>query len=102
MTISRSLRSRRPRFIEALEPRQLLSSTVVPLAGGQKLIHDGARGLLYVPVGTSVQRVDVASRSLLAPITGVGTALRGGDITPDGSRLYLADSVYTPGTSHPA
>jgi hypothetical protein len=68
----RTKRPRTPRWTEALEPRRLLSSTVVPLGGGQELIHDAARGLLYVPVGTNVQRFDVASRSLLAPITGVG------------------------------
>lgn len=91
------LRSPALHCVEQLEARHLLSSTVIPIAGASEFIYDNTRQLLYFPAGTALQRFDIASRSLTAPITGVGTALGGGDITLDGSRLYLADNVFVSG-----
>jgi hypothetical protein len=91
-------------LIEALECRVMLSAATIttldtgPAAGPsipvvqvQSLIFDPTRDQLDIVTPTSVQRYDVATGQLLAPLT-VGTALGGGDITADGGFLYLTET----------
>ena len=87
--------------VESLEPRHLLSGPYLiatPSAGGA--IYDAARHQVYVPTGAgSILRYDLSTQTLLAPWTAVGGDLRGGDITPDGSAIYVADANWTAGSS---
>jgi DNA-binding beta-propeller fold protein YncE len=69
---------------------------VVPLADPRALVYDDARGVLYVTTHRGLlERYDVATQSLLAPLR-VGDWLNGADITPDGSALYVAEGRYAP------
>jgi sugar lactone lactonase YvrE len=68
----------------------------VPVAGGQELIYDPVHDRLYVTTASgAVQGFDVGDESLLRPIQ-AGVTLSGGDVTPDGSTLYVADAQVIP------
>ena len=78
--------------MQVLESRRLLASTLVPVTGAMDLIYDPTRNDLYVTTDSgSLARYDLDTRQLLVPIQ-AGTKLRGGDITPDGKYLYIADT----------
>ncbi len=98
--MSTSLSGRRERrarpFVERLEDR-LTPSTLIPVTDRHDLIFDPGRNLLYITTASGlVQRWDVASQQLL-PAWNVGADLEGGDITPDGSTLYVTDAVSVTG-----
>ena len=76
---------------EQLESR-LVPSTLIPVSNHRDLVFDASRGLLYITTSAgAVQRYNVASQTLLSPLT-VGTSLNGADITPDGSALYVTEN----------
>lgn len=87
--------------VEPLERRTLLSGPYLigtPSAGGA--IFDHARNRVYVPSGGgNILRFDLNTKAMLAPWTGIGGNLGGGDITPDGKFLYVADGVMAGGSS---
>jgi hypothetical protein len=56
------------------------------------MVHDDARGLVYISNGSQVLRYDVAAGSLLSPISLAGT-LGGIDISPDGHSLVVAEQA---------
>jgi hypothetical protein len=64
--------------------------TFIPAAGRIDMVHDDARGLVYVSSGTQVLRYEVSSGTFLTPIT-LGGALGGIDISPDNHSLVVAD-----------
>jgi sugar lactone lactonase YvrE len=67
-------------------------SVLIPVANGRDRVFDPTRNLLYITTSAgTVQRYDVATQTLLAPLA-VGTSLNGADITPDGSALYVAEN----------
>ncbi len=77
-------------FVELLEDRTV-PSTLIPVTNHRDLVYDPVRGQLDITTSAgSVQRYDVASQTLLAPLA-VGTSLNGADITPDGSSLYVTE-----------
>lgn len=68
-----------------------MQSTLIPVADHRDLIFDPGRDLLYITTSDGdVERYDVNSRTLLTPFD-VGNSLNGGDITPDGNFLYIAE-----------
>ncbi len=70
----------------------LQTSTLIPVTDHRDLIFDPQRDYLYITTAVGlVQRYDVQHQTLLAPFS-VGTSLAGGDITPDGNWLYVADT----------
>jgi DNA-binding beta-propeller fold protein YncE len=72
------------------------SLSFVPLTNPRGLVYDNTRDRLYVTtVNGTVERYDVGTESLLAPIQ-AGMRLNGGDITPDGSALYVAEGSPSP------
>jgi hypothetical protein len=86
--------------VEALECRRLLSGPYLiatDSAGGA--IYDAGRQQVYVPTGTgSILRYDLSKQALLAPWTAIGGHLQGGDITPDGSAIYVTDDARAAGS----
>jgi hypothetical protein len=87
----RPIRRRRSLLgLEHLEDR-LVPSTLIPVTNHRDLVFDATRNELYITTSAgTVQRYDVASQTLLSPLT-VGTSLNGADITPDGSALYVTE-----------
>jgi hypothetical protein len=67
---------------------------LVPSANRVDMVHDAARGVIYVTEGDKVLRYHVASESFLSPIT-LGGALKGLDLSPDGKTLAVADRNYS-------
>src|SRR5262249_7936882 len=65
----------------------------IPIADARDLIYDPTRDVLYITAtdGT-LQRYDLATETLLDPFQ-VGASLNAGDITPDGSSLYVGDGM---------
>lgn len=60
------------------------------------MVYDFRRDLIYVANGNEVLRYAVATQEFLSPIPlGAGVQLKGMDISPDGSRLAIADSTGT-------
>ncbi|MBI1850501.1 MAG: hypothetical protein HYR85_09175 [Planctomycetes bacterium] len=69
---------------------------LVPITDRRDHVFDGSRGLLYVTTAHgSVERFDLATQALLAPLSGVGTSLRAVDVTADGRSLYVTDDATT-------
>ncbi|MFB2977734.1 Calx-beta domain-containing protein [Microseira sp. BLCC-F43] len=67
-------------------------STLIPIKDRRDLIFDPSRKLLYMTTSDGdVERFDINSKSLLTPFD-VGNSLNGGDITSDGSALYVAEN----------
>jgi hypothetical protein len=64
--------------------------TFIPAGSRIDMVHDDARGLVYISNGTQVLRYHVATGTFLSPIT-LGGALGGMDISPDNSQLVVAD-----------
>lgn len=56
------------------------------------MVHDDARGLVYITQGGEVLRYHVASGTFLSPIV-LGGMLRGIDISKDNASLVVADDV---------
>jgi sugar lactone lactonase YvrE len=68
-------------------------AALLPVANSRDLIYDPTRNLLYVPTADgTIERYDPSTDSLLAPLSVTNSALGGGDITPDGKYLYVADT----------
>jgi hypothetical protein len=66
-------------------------TSVIAVPGRRDLVYDEVRGLLYITTAAgTIERYDIANQTLLTPLS-VGGSLNGGDITPDGSALYVAD-----------
>jgi hypothetical protein len=68
--------------------------TLIPAASRIDMVHDEARGLVYISNGTEVLRYRVATGTFLAPIA-LGGALAGIDISPDNHTLVVADMSDT-------
>jgi len=84
--------------LELLEDR-ITPSTLIPVTDRQALVYDPIRNILDITTNSgTVQQFSIASQQLLTPIT-VGTHLRGADITPDGSALYVTDTALAPGAT---
>ncbi len=67
-------------------------SAFIPVANRRDLIFDEIRNQLYITTSDGkVQRYDVATQTLLPSWT-IGTSLNGGDITADGTALYIAEN----------
>ena len=86
--------------IEALEGRTLFAGPyLIATAHAAEAIFDPGRNRLYVPTTTgSVLRYDLNTRTQLSAWN-VGGYLAGGDITPDGKYLYIADQTGAGGQS---
>ncbi len=98
-----------PRFIEPLESRQLLSAvdpvinlkivgpstnTLLAPARPYALVVDSKRNQLVAIEEHSIRRFDMSDGSLVG-VFGVNGSVVGGDITMDGSFLYVCDSEYS-------
>lgn len=95
MRSSRAGRTRpRQPYFQALEARQLLSTTLLPIADHYDLVFDAIRNQLDIVGASSVYRYDLATKSMLPSIP-VGGAPGYGDITSDGRFLYLTDRLTT-------
>lgn len=68
--------------------------TLIPAANRMDMVHDDARGLVYISNGTQVLRFDAATSSFLSPIE-LGGQLSGLDISPDNRTLVVADQSDT-------
>lgn len=67
-------------------------STLLPIRDRRDLIFDPLRNRLYMTTSDGdVERYDIATGNLLTPWH-VGNSLNGGDITSDGSALYIAEN----------
>jgi sugar lactone lactonase YvrE len=81
-------------ILEELEGR-LTPSTLIPLTTRRDLIYDASRQLLYITTSAgTVERFSTGTQSLLSNFA-VGTSLNGGDITADGTSLYVAENQPT-------
>jgi ELWxxDGT repeat protein len=66
-------------------------NTLISVTDRRDLIFDSGRNRLYMTTSDGqIERYDVATRTLLTPWQ-VGNSLYGGDITTDGSALYVAE-----------
>jgi hypothetical protein len=81
-----------------LEDRQLFSNFAIPTAVAGGAIFDPGRNRVYVPAGGSILRYDLSTQQALTPWANVGGTLGGGDITPDGKYLYVADGTRVAGS----
>ncbi|HEY9667923.1 MAG TPA: SdrD B-like domain-containing protein, partial [Coleofasciculaceae cyanobacterium] len=73
-------------------PSGIAQSTLIPITDRRDLIFDSQRNRLYITTSDGdVERYDITTKTLLTPLD-VGNSLNGGDITPDGSALYIADN----------
>ncbi|MBD2094595.1 hypothetical protein H6F90_05445 [Trichocoleus sp. FACHB-591] len=64
---------------------------LIPITNHNDLIFDPKRNYLYITTDDGdLERFDVATRTLLTPFD-VGNSLIGGDITADGSAVYVAE-----------
>lgn len=63
------------------------------------MVHDDARGLVYITQGGEVLRYHVASGTFLSPIV-LGGMLRGIDISKDNASLVVADDVSAANEGH--
>lgn len=64
--------------------------TYIPAPSRFDMVHDDARGLVYISNGTEVLRYEVATGTFLSPIV-LGGALSGLDISPDNRTLVVGD-----------
>ncbi len=62
------------------------------------MVHDQARGLLYISSGSEVLRYHLASDTFLPPFQ-VGGSLRGMDLSPDGNTLAIANAFSGGGSN---
>lgn len=63
------------------------------------MVHDDARGLVYITQGGEVLRYHVASGTFLSPIV-LGGMLRGIDISKDNASLVVADDASAANEGH--
>lgn len=63
------------------------------------MVHDDARGLVYITQGGEVLRYRIATGTFLSPIV-LGGALRGIDISKDNASLVVADNVSGANEGH--
>ena len=73
------------------------SRTIIPLAPSPNfLLFDALRNRLYAATNNQVQVIDVASKTLLTPLSTSGqtanSRFAGLSLSPDGNRLYIADA----------
>lgn len=66
--------------------------TLIPAASRADMVHDAKRGLVYVTNGPYLLRYDLATSTLLPPIT-LGGNLMGADLSPDEDTLVVADTA---------
>lgn len=72
-------------------PNPGMQSVLIPVTDRRDLIFDPQRDLLYITTSDGdLQRYDIDTQTLLNPFN-VGNSLNGGDITPDGNALYIAE-----------
>lgn len=64
--------------------------TYIPAPSRVDMVHDDARGIVYISSGAEVLRYEVATGTFLSPIA-LGGALSGLDISPDNRTLVVAD-----------
>lgn len=64
--------------------------TYIPAPSRFDMVHDDARGIVYISHGTEVLRYQVATGTFLSPIV-LGGALSGLDISPDNRTLVVGD-----------
>src|SRR5437762_2809135 len=85
--------------IESLERRDLFSGPyLISATGASGAIFDSTRNRIYVPTsGGAVLRYDLNTKTTLTPWNAVGGSLGGGDITPDGKAIYVADMTRAAG-----
>lgn len=68
----------------------------VPAASRSDMVYDAARDRIYIANGDHVVRWAVAAQQFLSPIPlGAGASARGMDLSPDGSKLAVADLTGT-------
>src|SRR5207249_4926606 len=66
-------------------------TSLIPVTTHRGLIFDPQRNVLYITTSSgTVERYDLASGNLLTPFQLIDS-LNGGDITPNGNALYVAD-----------
>src|SRR5262245_52558898 len=64
----------------------------IPAPNRVDMVHDAARGVLYISGGTNVLRYHLASASFLTPYSlPANSNLKGIDLSPDGNTLVVAD-----------
>src|SRR5262245_17866406 len=67
-------------------------ATFVPAASRSDMAYDYRRDRIYIANGSEVLRYAVDTQQFLSPIAlGAGASARGMDISPDGTRLAVAD-----------
>jgi hypothetical protein len=66
------------------------AGTLIPAANRVDMVHDAARGVIYISNGDQVLRYHVPTATFLAPIV-LGGQLSGIDLSPDGATLAVAD-----------
>jgi len=64
--------------------------TFIPASSRIDVVHDDARGLVYISNGNQILRYQVSTGTFLTPVT-LGGALGGIDISPDNKTLVVAD-----------
>jgi hypothetical protein len=73
--------------------------TTIPAVQPRDMVHDDARGLVYVSTPTEVLRFQLSTGTFLSPITLSSQYLAGIDISPDNRFLVVADETYDPAGS---
>ena len=81
-------------LVGLLAPRASAQSGFIPAANRTDTLYDQRRGLVYISNGASLLRYDINKKMFLTPYA-LGGSLYGMDISPDGSRLVVADSSST-------
>jgi hypothetical protein len=66
--------------------------TFIPAPSRKDMVHDEARGLIYISDGSQILRYQVSTGTFLSPVD-LGGSLVGLDISPDGRTLAVADSA---------
>jgi hypothetical protein len=65
----------------------------VPAPARKDMVHDAARGVVYITAGDRVLRYSVKYGTFAAPLV-FGGDLRGIDLSPDGRTLVVADGLF--------
>jgi uncharacterized repeat protein (TIGR01451 family) len=73
-------------------------SFFIPATNRVDMVHDAARGCLYITDRNQVLRYDLNSRTFLSPYV-LGSSLLGIDLSPDGNTLAVADDAYAGGSN---
>jgi WD40 repeat protein len=78
------------------QPLSSPAARLIPAAHCADVVHDSARGVLYITAGDQLLRYHLGSNALMTPLD-LGGSLAGIDLSPDGRTLAIADRTRAGG-----